>query len=164
MISDGNRALSRIPTDRGVGGNHRPVLRKVSRALLEFEFKAEYAYDMGMPQWLARVDHAFSSFRFDRLFLGRHKVFHFRAWYRDFLAGYLREMLLDSRSLSRPYINRKGLEAIVRGHVKGNRNYTAELHKALTLEIVHRLFLENSGMSRFSCGSPELQTAKVQVN
>ena len=32
-----------------------------SRGLLEFLFKAEYAYDMGMPQWMARVDHAFSA-------------------------------------------------------------------------------------------------------
>ena len=84
-----------------------------------------------------------SPLHLERLFLGRHKVFHFRIWYRDVLAGYVREMLLDPRSLSRPYIDRKGLEAIVEGHLKGNRNYTTDLHKALTLEIVHRLFLDN---------------------
>ncbi len=163
LIADGNPALSRIATDRGVSGKQGRVLRKASRVLLEFQFKAEYAYDMGMPQWVARVDHAFSSFHLERLFLGRHKVFHFRVWYRDALAGYLQEMLLDRRSLSRPYIDRKGLEAIVRGHVKGNRNYTTELHKALTLEIVHRLFLDNADRGRFS-GSAEVQTAQVQFN
>ena len=41
-------------------------------------------------------------------FLGRHKTFHFRVWYRDALAGYVQEMLLDPRSLSRSYIERKG--------------------------------------------------------
>jgi asparagine synthase (glutamine-hydrolysing) len=46
-------------------------------------------------------------FHLDRLFLGRHKLLHFRVWYRDALAGYVREMLLDPRSLSRPYIERK---------------------------------------------------------
>jgi hypothetical protein len=35
------------------------------------------------------------------------------------------------------------LEAIVRGHVKGDRNYTAAIHKVLTLELLHRLFLDS---------------------
>ena len=142
LIRDGNPDLLRIPTDRGLDGNGARLPRAVSRSFLEFLFKAEYAYDMGMPQWVARVDHFLSPLRLERLFLGRHKVFHFRIWYRDALAGYVREMLLDSRSLSRPYVDRRGLQAVVQGHLKGNRNYTTELHKLLTLEILHRLFLD----------------------
>jgi asparagine synthase (glutamine-hydrolysing) len=144
LIADGNWSLLQIPTDRGVARNQGTVSRAISRGLLEFLFKAEYAYDMGMPQWLARLNHAISPIRPERFFLGRHKPFHFRVWYRDALAGYLRERLLDSRSLSRPYIERKGLEAVVRGHLKGDRNYTTELHKVLTLELIHRLFLDHS--------------------
>jgi asparagine synthase (glutamine-hydrolysing) len=147
LIADGNRALSMIPTDRGVGGNRGRFLGTASRALLEFQFKAEYAYDMGMPQWVARIDHALAPLHLERLFLGRHKVFHFRIWYRDALASYLRETLLNSRSLARPYIKRKGLEVIVKGHLSGNRNYTNELHKVLTLELIHRLFLDATGRS-----------------
>ncbi len=143
LIADGNRDLLRIPTDRGIAGERGRLLGAASRGLLEFSFKAEYAYDMGMPQWVTRIDHAFSLLHLERLFLGRHKVFHFRIWYRDALAGYVREMLLDPRSLSRPYLERRGLEAVVRGHLKGNRNYTTEIHKILTLEILHRLFLDN---------------------
>src|SRR5216683_3848583 len=143
LIADGNRELLRIPTDRGVGGWLGPLSGMAYRSVLEFQFKAEYAYDMGMPQWVAKVDHSVSSLKLERLFLGRHKVFHFRTWYRDALAGYVREMLLDPRSLSRPYLERRGLEAVVRGHLKGNRNYTTEIHKILTLEILHRLFLDN---------------------
>ena len=52
-------------------------------------------------------------------------------------------MLLDRHSLSRSYIERKGVEAVVTGHLKGDKNYTTELHKVLTLEILHRLFLDN---------------------
>jgi asparagine synthase (glutamine-hydrolysing) len=142
LIAEGNAALLRIPTDRGVGDQGTLSAR---RGLLEFQFKAEYAYDMGMPQWLARIDHVLSPLALERLFLGRHKVFHFRVWYRDVLAGYVQEILLDPSSLSRPYIARKGLEAIVRGHLKGNRNYTTEIHKVLTLELLHRVFLDNAG-------------------
>ena len=78
-----------------------------------------------------------------RVFLGRHKPFHFRVWYRDALSEYVRETLLDSRALSRPYLNRNGLEATVRGHLNGHRNYTAEIHKVLTLELIHRLFIDS---------------------
>ncbi len=46
-------------------------------------------------------------------------------------------------ALSRPYIERKRLEDVVRGHLKGDRNYTTEIHKVLTLELVHRLFLDS---------------------
>ena len=95
-----------------------------------------------MPQWLARLDHALAPLHLERLFLGRHKFYHFRVWYRDALAGYVREMLLDPRTLSRPYLDRRAVEAIVRGHLKGGRNYTTEIHKLLSLELFHRLFID----------------------
>jgi len=144
LIADGNRDLLLIPTDRGVTGERTRLLGAVSRGSLEFQFKAEYAYDMGMPQWMAQIDHSLSALHLERLFLGRHKVFHFRIWYRDALASYVQEMLLDPRSLSRPYVNRKKVESIVRSHLKGNRNYTSEIHKLLTLELFHRLFLSSN--------------------
>lgn len=144
LIADGDAALRRIRTDRGLNGDSGHFSAVASRSFLEFTFKAEYAYDYGMPQWLARVDHLFSPFHLDRLFLGRHKFCHFRVWYRDALAEYVREMLLDARTLSRPYLERSGLETIVRGHLNGDRNYTAEIHKVLTLELLHRLFLDSN--------------------
>jgi asparagine synthase (glutamine-hydrolysing) len=142
LIADGNEILARIPTDRGLrGGPGRPSATP-SRGLLEFLFKAEYAYDYGMPQWLARIDHSLSFLRLERLFLGRHKFHHFRVWYRDILSGYVREMLLDPRTLSRPYLESPRLEAVVEGHLRGDRNYTTEIHKVLTLELFHRLFID----------------------
>ena len=95
-----------------------------------------------MPQWLARVDHAFSWLHFERLFLGRHKFCHFRIWYRDALSSYVQEILLDPRSLARPYVQRNSLEALVRNHVRGTGNYTTEIHRLLTLELLHRHFLD----------------------
>jgi asparagine synthase (glutamine-hydrolysing) len=141
LIADGSAALYRLPTDRGLGGEDG-LSAKLSRAILEFSFKAEYAYDYGMPQWLARVDHSFAPLHFERLFLGRHKFCHFRVWYRDSLSQYVRDILLDSRTISRPYIERKTLETMVSHHVKGDRNYTTEITRLLTLELQHRLFLD----------------------
>jgi len=49
---------------------------------------------------------------------------------------------LDPRSLARPYIQRDKLETVVQGHLKGNRNYTNEIHTVLTLELLHRAFVD----------------------
>jgi len=143
LICDSSPALGQIRTDLGFGGRSDNLAAAANRLFLKFTFKAEYAYDYGMPQWVARADHLFSQMHLERLFLGRHKFYHFRVWYRDALAEYVRQILLDSRTLSRPYINRPMLEAVVRGHLKGNRNYTTSIHRVLTLELLHRLFLDS---------------------
>jgi len=34
------------------------------------------------------------------------------------------------------------VEGVVQGHLKGNRNHTTEIHKILSLELIHRLFID----------------------
>ena len=142
LIADGNFALRNIRTDMGFAGNGKQFPGAILRRYHAFTFKAEYAYDHGMPQWVAQVDHAFSPLHLECIFLGRHKYYHFRVWYRDLLANYVREMLLDSRTVSRPYLQRNSLEAMVRCHIKGDRNYTSEIHRILSLELLHRAFID----------------------
>ena len=141
LIRDGNPELARLRTDRGLGIKN-PIASALHRAYWEFTFKAEYAYDYGMPQWVAKVDHTLGALHLERLWMGRHKLFHFRWWYRTILAKYVQEILLDPRTLARPYLERKGVEAIVSGHLKGDRNYTTEIHRLLSLELLHRLFVD----------------------
>ena len=143
LIDNGNFSLARIPSDRGVTCRPGPIAA-IRRAGREFTFKSEYAYDYGMPKAVARVDHALSGLRLERVFLGRHKLTHFRVWYRDQLAGYVREMLLDSRTLGRPYLQRPVLEAIVDGHIRRGQNFTTAIHKLLSLELMMRLFFDAS--------------------
>ncbi|MGA3090289.1 MAG: asparagine synthase-related protein [Terriglobales bacterium] len=138
LILDGNPALAKFRTDRGIRGLNSIF----TRSLLEFFFKAEYAYDMGMPQWMAQIDHLLAPLHLERIWLGRHKPFHFRVWYRDQLHEYVRQILLDKHALERPYVSRAGVERIVNGHLRGNRNYTTEIHRLLSLELAHRLFVE----------------------
>lgn len=144
LIADGNPALSRIGTDRGILHRPIPVVTRARRILQEFTFKAEYAYDYGMPQWLARLDHCVAPLHLERMFLGRHKISHFRVLYRDHASKYLQDTLLDSRARSRPYLRRKYLEKIVEDHVRGHGNYTQELHRVLALEILQRQLIEQS--------------------
>jgi asparagine synthase (glutamine-hydrolysing) len=96
-----------------------------------------------MPQWVAKLDHLFAPIHLERLWIGRHKVFHFRIWYRDDLANYVRQILLDQRSLARPYVNAAAVRKIVESHLTGNANYTTEIHRLMSLELTHRLFLDS---------------------
>ena len=142
LIGEGNPALRRIATDRA-SSNSNAINAALVNAYHELTFKAEYAYDYGMPPLAARADHLVSWLHLERLFLGRHKYYHFRVWYRDALSKYVREMLLDERTLSRPYWNRGAVEAVVQGHLVGGRNYTSEIHTLLTVELIHRLFIDS---------------------
>jgi asparagine synthase (glutamine-hydrolysing) len=150
LIGDHDPRLAAIPTDRGLAGKRGRAGEFLTRSRLEFLFKAEYAYDMGMPQWLARIDGTVSGLRMERLFLGRHKPFHFRIWYRDTLAPYVRQTLLDDRSRLRPYLDARGVETAVGGHLSGRHNYTVEIHKLLTLELLQRLFLDGRGTGQIT--------------
>jgi asparagine synthase (glutamine-hydrolysing) len=114
----------------------------ILRQYHNFTFKGEYAYDHGMPQRVSQIDHLLAPLHLERLFLGRHKYYHFRVWYRDVLSGYVRKMLLDPRTLSRPYWQKNTLEEMVRHHIRRDRNYTYAIHNVLSLELAHQLFLD----------------------
>jgi asparagine synthase (glutamine-hydrolysing) len=143
LIKDQSPELWRIHSDRGAGGK-AGITSVLLRSSREFSFRAEYAYDYGMPQSVVRVDHALSRLHLERLFLGRHKLTHFRVWYRDQLSDYVRQILLDPLTLSRPYLQKRALEALVESHLKGTENHTTAIHKLLSLELVQRQLLSSS--------------------
>jgi asparagine synthase (glutamine-hydrolysing) len=95
-----------------------------------------------MPQWAARMNSWVAPLHLERIFLGRHKFLHYRVWYRDALAGYIQDILLDPRTLSRPFLERKSIESMVTGHVRGSRNSTTAIHKMLTMELLFRQFFD----------------------
>ena len=138
LIAEGNPVLGRIGTDRGMRYRPIPGLTAARHFLHEFTFKAEYAYDYGMPQWLAGLDHRFSLLHLERAFLGRHKFYHFRVWFRDELAKYVQDILLDPRTLQRPYLDGRRVGAVVKDHTSGRGNYTNEIHMLLTSELIQR--------------------------
>ncbi len=142
LIADGNMDLARVPTDRGLLHRPIPAITKLQNLYAEFTFKAEYVYDYGMPQWLAGIDYMLAPLHLEKLFLGRHKFYHFRVWYRDRLYQYLKDILLDSRTRTRSYLDGRRLEKIVLSHIGGKRNYTTEINKVLTAELIQRQLIE----------------------
>lgn len=144
MIAEGDPKLRAIRTDLGFAGRGGKLVESASALFQHITMHAEYLYDYGMTPRLAQFDHALANLHLERFILGIHKFAHFRVWYKDQLAGYVREMLLDPLTLSRPYLNRKAVESMVRSHVKGELNYTTEIHNLLSVELLHRLFLDTA--------------------
>jgi asparagine synthase (glutamine-hydrolysing) len=142
LIEQGNPELAHVGTDRTARPQANAVAARAFHAYQNFTYKAEYAYDYGMPQWLAKVDHVLKPLHLEKLFLGRHKFTHFRLWYQNELAEYVKSMLLDPRTLSRPYLQKKHVQQIVGDHTRGLGNFTRELHKLLTLELIERTLLQ----------------------
>lgn len=135
--------LGKIPTDRGYVYQRSSFLDRLRILFRETTFKAEYAYDYGMPQWATMVDNILRPLNLGKLFLGRHKFYHFRVWYRDDLREYVRQVLLDKVTLDRPYLDKKAVQEIVDKHTKGIGNYTLEIHKLLTLEMINRTLFKS---------------------
>jgi len=142
LYSEANPELSKIETDRGFKANHISKFNKIKTYYQEFLFKSEYAFDYGMPNFLSPFDFLLKPFHPEKLFLGRHKFYHFRIWYRDILKEYVQEILLDEATLSRPYLNRPLVEKIIKSHIKGIQNHTYEIHKLLSIELINRLFFQ----------------------
>jgi hypothetical protein len=100
-----------------------------------------------MPNWLAKVDRVLTPLHLERMFLGLQKYYHFRLWYRFELASQIKDVLLDKKTLERPYLNRPRVEAIVRNHTNGSENHTLAIHKLLTCELLQRHLIESVGDS-----------------
>jgi len=142
LIAKGNPKMKAIGTDQGIGPQTIPGLAYVRNFYQKFTFKLEYACDTGMPQWLARFDAIARPLHPERLILGRHKVSHFRVWYRDKLSRYVQDVCLDPRTLNRPYLQGQRLETMVSRHVTGVGNHTSEIHRVLTLESLQRQLID----------------------
>lgn len=142
LIRAGNPVLARIRTDLGFAGRGGRAASLVSQQLHRFTMRAEYGFEHASPRQLVNLDRTVLRGRFERAFLGRHNFTHFSLWYRGPLAEYVRGMLLDERTLSRWYVDRKRVEAAVSKHLNGEENFTSAIHKLLSLEYFHRLFID----------------------
>jgi asparagine synthase (glutamine-hydrolysing) len=142
LIEDGDPKLRRIRTDLGFAGKPGKIAGEASQMMHRLTMRAEYAFEFGDPRWLTKLDRSLLGRSLEKQFLGLHKFAHFGLWYRNELAGYVREMLLDPRTLARPYLNRNAVEAMVDRHLKGEVTNTPSIHKILNLEHIHRLFID----------------------
>jgi asparagine synthase (glutamine-hydrolysing) len=136
LVRDGNPSLATIPTDRGLLFRGGLVVGGLGALWQDFTVKAEYSVDYGMPPWLARSDSLVRLLRLEKAFLGRHKFYHYRPWYRHELSSYMRDVLLSAPALNRGIFRKEALVRIVTEHATGVGNHTLAIHRALTIELI----------------------------
>ena len=141
--------LYEIMTNAGYGGNLHSFLNKGQKLLYKTINLLERAYSrdklpLSLHHPLAWIDyHLINPLGVNRLFMGLGDYTHYRTWTRDELSDYIQEILLDKRTLSRPFWNKKNLERAVSDHIKGRMNSLLEIQKALSIELIHRMLIEN---------------------
>lgn len=138
VTAAGNSAFAPVPTDRALRLRPVPVQSPIAHRWQEFTAKVEYAWDYGMPPWLVKASRPLRALHPERAFLGHHKFYHFRPWYRGPLAGSLAPLRLDLGRLPACYAS--GVpQRLVNSHVAGRENRTLDLHRLLTLHFINRL-------------------------
>jgi asparagine synthase (glutamine-hydrolysing) len=141
-----------IMTDAGFGGSGSPIARNLRRRYYRLLRVIEKAYGRdklpySLQNPLAMIDyHVLSPLKLNRLFLGLADYRHYRIWSRDVFSGFIKAILLDERTLSRPFWNRSYLEKAVRSHMAGRKNRLNEIEKALSLELIYRTLVENPNL------------------
>jgi asparagine synthase (glutamine-hydrolysing) len=148
LISDLSPRLAAIRTDMGDGGNGPAILEFLRQLHRYALFKAEWYYGGGMPHWLTRFDHNPISRRLETLFVGSHKIEHYRLWFRDQLHDYVTEILGDTNTMNRAYLNRKEVQRLLHDHRKRIGNHQNAITKILSLELIHRSLLSSSEIER----------------
>jgi asparagine synthase (glutamine-hydrolysing) len=147
FIQAHNSRLARYPTDQGLilGGN--PLLAWSRRGLVKALNFADAAYchelfPGPLPRSAVRLDTWLSRLGLDRLCFGFCQFGRYRQWFREQLAGFLKDALLSARALQRPYWNPACLQKIVQDHTRGRANHLREIRKVLQLEMLHQVLLE----------------------
>jgi len=144
VIARNNTALTRIPVNLGeepvewTGWSGR--LRRCYTAPLGMLdiFHSHYEY----PGITRYVDRLIQSTRAADLFLGFNEYTYYRLWLHGPLREYIREILLDPRTLRRGYFDPVFLEQAVNDHVRGRRCYAAVFGNLISFELWNRLFVD----------------------
>jgi asparagine synthase (glutamine-hydrolysing) len=140
LVGKYSQPLSDIPTDRGLLAGENYPSQLARRIFSEITFKLDYLYSEGMPDWLTPLD-LFSDSLSRAGVLGLHKFLLYRRWFGGELGGYVGDILQSEGMQRIPHIDTKFLATVCEDHRLNRKNYTREIHTALTLEAIDRLLL-----------------------
>ncbi|WP_435550564.1 hypothetical protein [Desulfobacterium sp. N47] len=148
LIAKSKPELMAIPTTGSYGGNYPWLIAKGVKTALKMmlildKIHTREQLPYGMTHIVGRLDYLLSPLHLDRLVMGFAEFRRYRTWFRDQLSGYLQEILLDDRTLSRPYWNRQQVSRVVKDHINGRGTYLREIRKALQIELIHRVLLND---------------------
>lgn len=134
--------LAAIPTDMGYGGQSRPFVGTMDRLYRYLLFKAEWYYNMGMPDVGVRHERHVPLRALERFFLGTHKIEHYRLWFRNELKASLLDILSGSTAASRSYVARPGLRRLLNDFDQERRNCARDVSRLASLELVQQTLID----------------------
>jgi asparagine synthase (glutamine-hydrolysing) len=140
--------LAVFRTDMGEYGANTPMHLLPKKWLIYLSNMASKAYNWdrmpyGLHHIVPRFDGILSLLGIDKPLRNITFFRHYRIWFRQELADFIQDVLLDPKTLGRAYWNSKILQKIVLDHIAGRRNNLAEIRKVLTLEMIERSLVEN---------------------
>ena len=143
LIRANNPALSKIPTDRGFGGNNSGLKFLSRRAFAEITFKLDYYTVVGLPRPASALNSIFKSVAGKMKIAGMHKFVRYSSWFRNELAPYIREVLSSQRVRENGIWNRDFLDHLATEHISGHHDYSAEISSIMTLDAIERRLLHD---------------------
>ena len=144
VIRDIHPSLARIPTDLGHGGNGWPVARTLTKIHRYLSFKGEWYYNLGMPDWLVRNERSLPLRLTEPLFLGSHKIEHYRLWFSGPLRRSVIDLFADPDAKTRPYLDPVGVRGLLDDLEANRRNCVEDISRLGTLELVQRRLIQRS--------------------
>jgi asparagine synthase (glutamine-hydrolysing) len=142
-IKQNNPELGAIPTDMGGILETNRLVSASRRLFSRVAFKLDYFYNEGLPHWLSRLDPTFRQLNSGLGIVGRHKFLHYRSWFQQELAPYVKAVLRDTELRGSRFFNSHFIGEMAREHTCGRRNYVLEIDAVITLEAVERLLLRD---------------------
>lgn len=149
LIAKTKPELMALPTTGSYGGNYPWPISNIIKFVIKSLIILDKVYirerlPFNMTHTVAKLDYRLiSPLHLDRLFMGFTDFRRYRTWFRDGLSGYLQNMILDEKTLNRPYWNKDNLKKILSDHIHGKGTYLREIRKVLQIELIHRVMLEN---------------------
>jgi asparagine synthase (glutamine-hydrolysing) len=144
LVSRNNPRLQTIPTDQGHVLGRSRLASRVRALHGRMTFKLDYWYNERMPSRLSVLDRYCSRLPPRYWPFGFHRYLSYRRWFRQPLAGYLRDRLADARARRSPVWEPALLAALGDPRMRDGENHVSVLNLVLTLDAVDRLLLRAS--------------------
>ena len=143
LIRESNFPLSEIPTDRGFGGSNSGLRFMTRRAFAEVTFKLDYYTVAGLPAPFSTLNSIYKPVLETLKIAGMHKFLRYSAWFRNELAGYVRDVLSSPRVRGNGFWNPEFIDRLAASHISGRRDYSAEINAVMSVEAIERLLLRD---------------------
>ena len=139
--------LADIPSDKSGYIKSEHTLKNIKLWFISSIFKSLTTLDKAylhfdVPHIFTRMDPFMKFTKLEKMFLGFSYLDSYRRWIKNELRDFAQSILLDERTLSRPHFNPEFIKKMTSDHFGNRANYIGEIGKIISLEIWHRLFID----------------------